>query len=139
LTYRLRQPFAGEVKVENKLWWQSTPLNIDPQNPMIASGIRVNGNLLSFSIPDCLHDSFVYREQNYFLTESSAALGMLNFGFGATGDTDWPATITKIKQTFKNGGYEIFQQVFYRPEETGLEQALSVSQGPNTSTLPYYD
>jgi hypothetical protein len=138
-TYRLRQPFAGEVKVENKLWWQSTPLNIDPQNPMIASGIRVNGNLLSFSIPDCLHDTFIYREQNYFLTETGGTLGMLIFGFGATADTDWPDTITKVKQTFKNGGYEIFQQVFYRPAEDGLEQALTVSQGPNTSSLPYYD
>lgn len=138
LTYRLRQAFAGEVKVENKLWWQSTPLNIDPQNPMIASGIRVDGNLMSFSIPDCLHQTFIYREQNYLIENATGTLGMLIFSFGATADQDWPDTVIRLKQTFKNGGYEIFHQTFYRPTETGSEQALAVNVGPNTSDISYY-
>lgn len=139
LTYSLREPFAGEVKVENKLWWQATPLIMEPENQMISAGIRVGGNLMSFSIPECLHETFIYREQNLIIDGTSGALGMLIFAFGATEDTDWPDTITRIKQEFKGGGYQILKQVFYKPTQDGAEQALSVSVGPNTSTISYYD
>lgn len=139
LVRNMRDPYSNDVRVTNRLWWQRDPYTIPALDPMIPSGINVRGNVETFSIEPCLHGPFEYEEEN-FTANLNASVGtithvMTQFQFAATTHTDWPETITRVEQSYKNGGYECFEQIYERPlghttsEATIFDREWTVSDG----------
>jgi hypothetical protein len=142
LSYNLRDPYSDDCKVTSRLWWQSTAYTVGEPDNLITSAINVRGNLESFSIPASLHGAFEYEEQNYTAPLSGAPSGvtniMLQFQFGATPETDWPATIVRTRQRFVNGGYEVLEETFYRPTAYASSEANVIERPWVTADGAWY-
>ena len=142
LSYNLRDPYSDDCKVTSRLWWQSTAYTVGEPDNLIASAINVRGNLESFSIPASLHGAFEYEEQNFTAPLSGAPSGvtniMLQFQFGPTPETDWPATIVRTRQRFVNGGYEVLEETFYRPTAYASSEANVIERPWVTADGAWY-
>lgn len=119
LSYAMRDPYTAPVRTTKRLWFQYTAPVITEPDEMLPSGIRVAGKLMSFTLPPCLHEEFVYEEPNFVAPLNTAVndtlASMVVWTFGATSQTDWAPTITRMRVNFRNGGYECEETTYNRP------------------------
>lgn len=118
--FNMRDPYAGDVKVRVRQWWQNSAYTVPEPPQMIPSSIRIEGHLKTISIPECLHGEFQYKENNILATVSGFNItavenSLLVFTVSETDLKDWPSEITKIDQKFSNGGYIVTEETYYRP------------------------
>jgi len=150
LTYNLRDPYSGDVRVTVRQWRSATAETITPSPSMVPSGIKVDGNILSFSIPECLHADFNYDEQELVFIDGleyvynpatfqyePITLEVFTFNFSATNVEDWPETIVRHQQKFRNGVYDHFEETFHRPDNYAASQQ-TVTTRPWTEQDGYF-
>ena len=148
LTTNIRDPFSSDVRKTVRKWQQTTPYAIDPPTAMLPSSIKVPGHRMSFSIEPTLHGDFSYSEQAYDATNwagtyyiptgaiTGVSLNLLTFSFGATSHTDWPESVTLIKQTFERGVYLLTEEIYFRPVNYNRSQQ-TFSSRPWTTSDPW--
>jgi hypothetical protein len=137
--WRMLDAFSDPVKCIVSEWWQQSAPTWGsgglptPGVTMQPSACRITGNLMSLSIPECLHAAVEYQEQNAIVPGNdfdpwiTVNLRMISFSWAATNYTVWPATFTKVFSKPQNGGYLCRSEVYHRPTVSGGELSVNTS------------
>jgi len=132
-SWRMRDAFSDPVKCVVSEWWQKTAptwgsgdlSGVVGSATMQPAACHITGNLMSLSIPECLHGEVSYDEQDAVGTLTGSTpwvdidIKMIDFTWAATNYTDWPATFTKVFSKPSNGGYLCRSEVYHRPTVSG--------------------